>query len=56
MISAFTAAISAKISPTVAACMANIAAGIEVSKVGTYAVSAQEIDHEITNTCTKNVN
>jgi rfaE bifunctional protein kinase chain/domain len=56
VISAFTAAISAKISPTVAACMANIAAGIEVSKVGTYAVSAQEIDHEITNTCTKNVN
>lgn len=48
VISAFSAGISEDMSMYAAAQMANIAAGIEVGKVGTYAVSSDEIKKKIT--------
>lgn len=43
VIAAFATGITGKLPPTIASYMANFAAGIGVSKVGTYAVSREEI-------------
>lgn len=48
VIAGFSAGISGNMSVYLAAQMANIAAGMEVGKVGTYAVSADEIKKRIT--------
>lgn len=47
VISAFAAGVGGGLEPFDAAKMANFAAGIEVGKLGTYAVARDELNHEL---------